>query len=132
MNIRFLLAALAIVVLSQASVAQRPSGAERPSYTPSEQALIDRNAALAKIVDSNPELVRRAIDAIEAAQADSGTRSSPPPSRKNGRRTKVERAPDPKHNPDLDQFGRMSPEAAHDLFQLIKNASKPTNKRLEH
>jgi hypothetical protein len=131
MNIRFVLAALAIVVLSQASVAQPPSGAERPSYTPSEQAIIDRNAALAKIVDSNPELVRRALDAIEAAQ-ESTRAAIPGATRTKGRRPKVKRAPDPKHNPDLDQLGRMSPEAAHDLFLLIKNASKPNNKRLEN
>jgi hypothetical protein len=133
MQIMVVLAVLAIIVESDVSMAQSRTEAASPNFTPGEQAIIDRNAALAAIIDSDPGLVRRVLDSIEAAQAGSGSRSSVPRASRSGRgrRQKTERPPDPNHNPDLDQLGRLSPEAAHDLFQLIKNASKGTNKRLE-
>ena len=41
-----------------------------------------------------------------------------------GKPHKPERPPNPKSNPGLENFGRASLEAAHDLFQLIKKTGQ--------
>ena len=90
-----------------------------PEFTTEEQSVIHRNSALDRVVRRDPWLVRRVLDAIAGAAAE-------PPSEFSDRssiRRKPERPPDPERNPDLDQLGRASPEAAHDLFLLIKKAA---------
>lgn len=85
-------------------------------FTHDEQTVIARNSALRDLLSHNPQLVRQIMDAMSAARAaGSGARSGPLP---------PETPPDPDRNPDLYEFGRASPEAAHDLFQLIKKATQ--------
>jgi hypothetical protein len=90
----------------------------RSVFTVEEQVIIDRNASLKELVDREPALVRRALDAIDQANAAWSSRDMKPPARR------PEPVPDAAHNPDLDNLGRSSPEAAHDLFLLIKKASR--------
>jgi hypothetical protein len=99
----------------------------QPGFTDSDLVIIHRNAALSAIVDRNPALVRRVLDAIASAQADAMSRAGARSGR-DARPKRYELTPDPARNPDLDQLDRSSPEAAHDLFQLIKQASKPSGK----
>jgi hypothetical protein len=91
---------------------------KRPQFSPQERTIIERNADLKGVVGRNPRLVRRVLDAIAAAPAqpvgtgptDRGAISPEPPA--------------PSRNPDLDNLERSSPEAAHDLFLLLKKASQ--------
>jgi hypothetical protein len=114
MTNRLHLALLLIVALPIGSaIAQAPS----PVFSTQEQAVIRRNAALNDLLPRDPVLVRKVLDAIAFANS-GGARSN------DGQKRKPERPPNPKSNPDLENLGRASPEAAHDLFQLIKKAGQ--------
>src|SRR5262245_19475263 len=117
------------------AVAQGMSDSETPSFSTEDLQLIKRNAALVALMDRDPRLARRALDmlansiAIAARSAersviDQGAGKSAAKN-KGKRKPDAEEALDPKHNPDLDDLIRTSPEAAHDLFQLIKQAGRP-------
>jgi hypothetical protein len=108
--------ALALAFTSDPAFAALCHEDASPLFTASEHAIIDRNAALAALVGRDPGLVRCVLDAIAAAGASRSGAGT--------KQRKYERAPDPARNPDLDYLGRSSPEAAHDLFQLIKRASR--------
>jgi hypothetical protein len=115
-----MMALLLAMALPMASAnAQSPKSAGRPAFTVGDHAIIDRNATLKKLVERDPRLVRRVLDAIEAA--DQGSHSSAEPMARSAIMT--DQTPTPSRNPDLDHLERSSPEAAHDLFQLIKKAS---------
>jgi hypothetical protein len=89
-----------------------------PDFTAAEQSVIHRNAALDQLVKRDPWLVRRVLDAIARSGAE-----TPDISDRTAVRRRYERPPQPDRNPDLDHLGRSSPEAAHDLFLLIKKAA---------
>jgi len=91
------------------------------SFTAQEQTIIGRNAALSELVDRDPQLVRKALDAIASAETMRAAPALDLPNSKPGGRGQT---PDPSHNPDLQQLERVSPEAALDLFQRIKRASR--------
>jgi hypothetical protein len=93
------------------SVAPGRAEADRP-LTPPERAIVARNASLAALDDQ--ALVRRALEALGTAAA-SAPRSGLPGD--------LFGPFDPAADPDLAILQRASPEAAHDLFQLIKKAS---------
>ena len=91
-----------------------PKGA--PDFTTDELLMIWRNLALAEAVKVDPWVVRGLLDSLERPgehEAVSGRTAEP-------------RLPselfDHKANPDADRLQRASPEAVHDLFQLIKQA----------
>jgi hypothetical protein len=115
---RILVALLVAMTLPVASAWAEPShGGKRPVFTIQEQIIIERNTALRGVVDRDPWLVRRVLDAIAAVDQPSepgierrdAVVSRPPP-------------PVPPGNPDL--MDRSSPEAAYDLIQLFKKASE--------
>lgn len=92
-----------------------------PTFTAAENEIISRNELLAKMVATDPWLVRRTLDRLEAG-GKGGTASA----------TRTVKAPpdgfDPTRNPDLADSDRNSPEAAYDLFQLIKQAAAEKKK----
>ena len=102
-----LLATLALMLLGLTAQAAGPA------FSPAEQAIIARNASLREGVRKDPGAVRRALDTL-AADRPAGTRS---------REGSVEGLFDEKTDPDLGKLQRASPEAAYDLFQLLKKAS---------
>ena len=107
---------LALAMSSDPALADLRYAGPPPSFSENEQQIIGRNAALSALVGSDPWLVRRVLDAIETAgMSRSGGVGQCQPDQ-------CEQPPDPKNNPDLEYLGRTSPEAAHDLFQLIKRA----------
>lgn len=120
--------ACAMSLLAGATL-QPASAAPRP-FTIAEEAIIERNEALRSIYETDPALVRRVLDALK----------SPAKSRDKQRNVFGPKVPggqppgpidpsepgaefDPATNPDLAILQRGSPEAAHDLFQLLKKAS---------
>jgi hypothetical protein len=118
MTNRFRLAVLLILMLPIGSaIAQAPSSST-PAFSAEEQAVIRRNSALNDLLPRDPVLVRNVLDAIAFAST-GGARSND-----GSKPRKPERPPNPKSNPDLENLGRASPEAAHDLFQLIKKAGQ--------
>jgi hypothetical protein len=118
MTRQFRLAVLLILALPIGSaIAQAPSSSA-PQFSAQEQTIIRRNSALNDLLPRDPMLVRKVLDAIAFANT-GGARSND-----DSKRRKPERPPNPKSNPDLESFGRASPEAAHDLFQLIKKAGQ--------
>jgi hypothetical protein len=118
MKRRFHLAVLLIFALPiGGAIAQTPTSAGS-TFSAEEQAVIQRNSALNAVLSRDPALVRRVLDAMASANT-GGARSSD-----GGKPRKPERPPNPKKNPDLENFGRASPEAAHDLFQLLKKAGQ--------
>jgi hypothetical protein len=115
------------------SHAQVPGGTNAPSFSIEDQRIIKRNPALASLVQRNPWLVRRALDTLASVPLVSGRSADLPAiqqgagKQKGKRKSDAEPGLDLKRNPDLDEFSRTSPEAAHDLFQLIKRAGRPVN-----
>lgn len=78
-----------------------------PVFSQEEKAVIARNAALKAIVATDPWAVRQFLDLLgeEDDEQDVGTAEEKGST-----------------NPDLDRIERASPEGAHDLLQLIKQA----------
>lgn len=95
-----------------------------PQFSKPDLALIERNATLRELYLYNPWLtyrVLRTIDEAVGTRRDAVPSQSPPPA-----------SPpfDEKRDPDLGELQRVAPEAAVDLFALIKkaSASNPTQK----
>jgi hypothetical protein len=89
-------------------------------FSPHDKIIIERNATLRTLSSQDPQLVRRILDAISTSEQqgtqpteriDLGIGAKPAP---------IEKKRDA--DPDLENLERSSPEAAHDLFQLIKKA----------
>lgn len=100
--------------------AQLSSEPDRPVFSAAERPIIARNASLRERVSTEPWLVRRVLDTL-ANRAGDATRSAlPAPTTRD---LPLERRFDSAVDPDLGTFERASPEAASDLFQLIKKAS---------
>jgi hypothetical protein len=116
---KIVMALLLAMALPMASARAESSKGGRPAFTPGDRTIIDRNASLKGLVERDPRLVRRVLDAIEAA--DQGSERNAEPTARSAIMT--DQTPAPSRNPDLDHLERSSPEAAHDLFQLIKKAS---------
>lgn len=109
--------ALLIAFWGSISLADLRHNAEGPQFTPAEAAIIGRNPTLQNLRQRDPWLVRQAVDLIGKAE----TKSS-----ESRARAGTTRLPDFGANfgndPDLQKLERASPEAAHDLFLLIKKA----------
>jgi hypothetical protein len=118
MTHRIRLAVLLILALPVGSAIAQPPSSSAPAFSAQEQAVIRRNSALNDLLPRDPVLVRKVLDAIAFANT-GGARSND-----GSKPRKPERPPNPKSNPDLESFGRASPEAAHDLFLLIKKAGQ--------
>ena len=112
---------LYLTVLSAALVfaTTLPGAAQgAPRFTLAEEVIISRNDALSELLKVDPSGVRKIIDAMAVAKQ----QPSPPRERQRDAGERREDAVhiDPARNPDLDIFQRASPEAAYDLFQLLK------------
>jgi len=91
-----------------------------PQFSPSDIARIERNVTLRNLYLHNPWLTYRVLRVIDEAvetRRDAVPGQKPPPG-----------SPpfDEKRDPDLGEFQRVAPEAAVDLFALIKKASGST------
>ena len=105
------LAAAALLVLAvdghaRADLVGHPDAP--PTFDAKDAQIIERNATLRELKDTDPWLVRRTLDALAKTPA-AATASQRPGSN------------DP--DPDLDRL-RTSPEALNDLFQVFKAAAK--------
>ena len=70
---------------------------------------------LLALLPVDPQGVRKIVDAVVAAKGKPPTAPAPP-----RQRDVTAVVIDPVRNPDLEVFQRASPEAAYDLFQLLK------------
>lgn len=112
-----------IVSSAEAQLLAEP---DRPTFSVAERSIIARNASLRDRVSTEPWLVRRVLDTLANRTGDATRSVLPAPATRD---LPVERRFDTAVDPDLGTFERASPEAASDLFQLIKKAgaaSQPT------
>lgn len=88
-----------------------------PTFSTADLETIARNETLRRAVEASPWLVHRILRRLEnpPTAPRSGTPDDAPP---------TTRDTDLSRDPDLDSLQRSSPEAAHDLFLLIKQAGK--------
>jgi hypothetical protein len=108
-------AALAIAGTTVHGAAQ-----ETPRFTLAEERIIARNEALSALLASDPWGVRRIVDAMAAAKQPRGKVKGRKRDMAEPRSGDGTVPFDPLRNPDLVIFQRASPEAAYDLFQLLK------------
>jgi hypothetical protein len=114
---------IATAVLMFASAAAHGETQRAPRFTLAEESIIARNDMLSALLAVDPMGVRKIVDALVA--------SKQRPSSKQKRGRTVDKPPsgdgvvviDPARNPDLIVFQRASPEAAYDLFQLLKQVA---------
>ena len=99
-------------------------------FTIAEEAIIERNEALRLVYEKDPALVRRVLDSLAKRPASKEKQRDPfartaPADHGPTSRDPASLGPqiDPGANPDLAIYQRGSPEAAHDLFQLLKRAA---------
>ena len=111
-----MLAVLAMVDPARAQL--RGSTDAPPVFSAAERVVIARNEMLRSVVEEEPRLVRRVLDAL-AAIDDVQTRGALMPG---DAQAAPGRPAVPSNNPDLDRLERASPEAMNDLFQLLKQA----------
>ena len=105
---------LGLASLARADLASDPA---LPQFSKADIARIERNATLRELYLYNPWLtyrVLRTIDESSGVKRDALPDASPTPT------TSPFNA---KRDPDLSEFQRVAPEAAVDLFALIKKAS---------
>lgn len=115
------------LLLAACAVLQPAIAAPRP-FTIAEEAVIERNEALRSIYKADPALVRRVLDALKSRPHSKDKQRDvfgPAEPGTPARDTPIQPGEeiDPAANPDLAIFQRGSPEAAHDLFQLLKKAA---------
>jgi hypothetical protein len=116
-------------LLCSAAAAEPDRGG--PRFTFAEEVVIARNDALVALLPVDPWGVRRILDALALAKRQhDGSKPSPGSGRHRdilGREAPAEgiTPPDAASNPDLNLlFQRSSPEAAYDLFQILKRAGR--------
>jgi hypothetical protein len=132
-----LLAALAVAVpiVAMQLPATGASDHRAPLFTPHDRMIIERNELLRESVNSNPRIVRRIVDLIAAQSSYVSAKSTANGQGEEERLAAASRRGDtpvldPARNPDLEHLSGSSPEATHDLFQLLKKASakpRPTS-----
>jgi hypothetical protein len=119
-----LILATATIMLVDPATAQLHHDCTGQSFTAAEQNTIERNKALKLLVETDPCIVRRALDVLAAIAAPAAGGTTAPEQRSRGIGPRDPTAtPDPIENPDLNRLQMASPEAAYDLFQLLKQAS---------
>ncbi len=101
--------------LSSTAKAELVLTTPNPIFSTTDLAAIERNEVLHAAVTRDPWLVYRILRQLEASDRNRDLLPSRDPA--------GPRDFDSKHDPDLEQFQRVSPEAAHDLFLLLKKAS---------
>jgi hypothetical protein len=122
------MAVAALAVVGPARAQLRGSTDAPPEFSAADRAVIARNKLLASIVEEEPRLVRRALDAL-AAVDEVQTRTDLRPGSPRADQGRPGRSPEKSDNPDLDRLERSSPEAMNDLFQLLKQAGARRQKQ---
>ena len=115
---------IATAIFMFASAAAHGETQRAPRFTLAEESIIARNDMLSALLAVDPVGVRKIVDALVASK-------QRPSSAKHKRGRTVDKPPsgdgvvviDPARNPDLIVFQRASPEAAYDLFQLLKQVT---------
>lgn len=111
--------ALTLGLMASPADAQLAAEPDRPTFSAAERSIIARNASLRDKVSTEPWLVRRVLDTLAHRTGDATRSALPAPATRD---LPLERRFDTVVDPDLGSFERASPEAASDLFQLIKKA----------
>jgi hypothetical protein len=124
---RFAMMMVAMMLSAATAAAQSEPAAPRFSFA--EQVIISRNDALDALVAVDPQGVRKLLDALAIAkQQPAEAKSAPTPGKHRDIGPLLPEGfvlPDRERNPDLNLlFQRSSPEAAYDLFQILKRVGR--------
>jgi hypothetical protein len=106
---------------AQAGAQTREINEPGPQFSSTDLVVISRNKTLKSLLKADPQVVRHALDTIARVQTSYETRTTDQPGSSRKRSPKQQEA-----DPDLAELERSAPEAAHDLFQLIKQAATKT------
>ena len=124
---------LAIVIAGPMGVASAQPDAT--DFSAAEKAIIARNASLKAALATSPAAVRHALDALAAASPAGTARTALAP-RGSDPATSTKDEPGSGFNkstdPDLSGLQRVSPEAAHDLFQVLKQVGSEKPPQTPH
>ncbi len=91
-----------------------------PDFTKDELQIISRNQALSQVAKIDPWVVRKLLDTLDKFdERPSITNRAADPLKSTRQTPEIF---DSHTNPDAERLQRASPEAIHDLFQLIKQA----------
>lgn len=127
-NCRFLAVPLFVMVLgSGAPSALAQWASDTVTFTEAEEKVISANEALAKVRKSDPSLVRHALTMLPVlSEAGPKDRTKDMTVDRAGAAPTLteEEAEFLRRNPAIEKAFRSSPEAAHDLLVLIRNAAK--------
>jgi hypothetical protein len=125
--IRTLILAIVAAAVLLAAPPAMASDKAPPKFSFAEEVIIARNDALNELLPLNPWGVRKILDTLAAVKQQPAGPKTPRYRDVFG----TDGAPkeslrlDPLKNPDLDiLFQRASPEAAYDLFQILKQVGK--------
>ncbi|MGH6768876.1 MAG: hypothetical protein ACRECO_07635 [Xanthobacteraceae bacterium] len=114
----------AVALLCGVAEAEPEPAKAPPRFTMAEEVIIARNDVLSALLRIDPRGVRTVLDAIAAAKKLPADKSGPGNTRDVFGDPKLRDGDfrvDPNKNPDLKiLFQRASPEAAYDLFQILK------------
>ncbi len=116
---------LVIVIFLTSVLFQAPCDARSssyPSFSKAEMSIINRNKTLRSLAKSSPKAVRQVLDVMQRNQIGSRSATSVGD---DGLQSRDESAADP----DIDELERSNPEAARDLFLLIKRVATEKNKK---
>jgi hypothetical protein len=117
-----LLIPISLLVFLQVAFPCDARSASSQSFSKSELTIIHRNHSLRKLMKSHPKAVRQALDLMQRNRI--GVRSAGA-EESEGLQSRDESIADP----DLEDLERANPEAARDLFLLIKRvATEKTRK----
>lgn len=102
-----------------------PCGAEpvsRQLFSKPELNTIDRNQTLRELLKSHPKAVRQALDVMQQNQIGARSMAS---EKSDSLQSRDESVADP----DLEELERSNPEAARDLFLLIKRVATEKSRK---
>jgi hypothetical protein len=116
---------LFVLVLFLSFLLQTPCDAKSsrgPSFSKAELVIVDRNQTLRALIKTDPKAVRKALDLMQRNHI--GPRSAG-----SVRDSDLQSRDELTADPDLDELERSNPEAARDLFLLIKRVATEKNKK---
>ncbi|MGY3610117.1 hypothetical protein [Bradyrhizobium sp. Leo121] len=113
-------AALIFLVALQVALPCNARSASDQSFSKAELSIIDRNQTLQTLMKSHPQAVRQALDLMQQNRV--GSRST-------GSEESLQSRDESVVDPDLDELERSNPEAARDLFLLIKRVAAEKSRK---
>jgi hypothetical protein len=126
----FAILLLCLIPMAQVAAETNLSPSAISGFNLAEEVVIARNDLLSELLGQDPQAVRKIMNAIGEMKKQAAPDPQPNTKYRNVLRDqsgKEELPIDPHRNPDLNLYlQRASPEAAYDLFQILKRVGAGT------